>query len=333
MLRPIAALLLLVSWGPVAAEAAAETVRVGLLQFGTVGWELAVVQERGLDRRHGVELQIVPLSAKNAVDVALQGGAVDLIVEDWLWVNRQRSAGRDYCFFPYSLAVGGLYVRPDSGIAGLADLKGKKLGIAGGPLDKSWLLLQAYGRTQGLDLARDLEPSFAAPPLLNGLMQKGDLPAVLNYWHYGARLEAAGMRPLLEVRSMLDGLGLREPVPMIGWVFSEAWAAAHPDAIRGLLAASYEAKSILERDDGTWEGLRGLTKAEDDRTLALLREGYRRGIPRGLADNGRGAAEQVFAILAREGGEPLVGAAQALLPGTFWSGLDSARLLRADAAR
>jgi NitT/TauT family transport system substrate-binding protein len=307
---------------------AVETVRVGLLQFGTVNWEMATMDRLGVAAREGVEVQIVPLSSKNAVNVALQGGAVDLIVSDWIWVNRQRAAGKDYSFFPYSLTVGGLYVRPDSGIADLADLSGHKLGIAGGPVDKSWLLLQAYGRAQGLDLAQALEPTFAAPPLLNRLMLKGELPAVLNFWHYGARLQAAGMRPLIDVHAMLKGLGISEPVPMLGWVFSEAWAKDHADAMRGFLTASYAAKRQLARSDDDWIALRELTKAEDDATLMLLRDGYRRGIPDRLVDNGEPVAARVFDILSREGGKHLVGDAARLLPGTFWMGLNSQVIYR-----
>ena len=76
--------------------------------------------------------------------IAFEGGEADVMVADWIWVARQRAAGKDYVFVPYSRAVGGLVVRDDSGIAALPDLAGKKIGIAGGPLDKSWLILRAY---------------------------------------------------------------------------------------------------------------------------------------------------------------------------------------------
>lgn len=310
-----------------------QAVRVGVLQFGTVNWEMAVIERHGFDRRFGVKVQVVPLSSKNAVSVALQGGAVDVIVSDWIWVNRQRASGKDYSFFPYSLTVGGLYVRPEAGIDTLADLAGHKLGIAGGPVDKSWLLLQAYSRSLDLDIASAVEPTFAAPPLLNRLMLKGDLPAVLNFWHYGAHLQASGMRPLIDVTAMLQGLGVDEAVPMLGWVFSEAWAEQNPSAIRGFLAASYEAKRLLGQDDNEWLTLGPLTKAENAATLELLRDGYRRGIPTKLVANGEAVAAEVFRLLAREGGERLIGSATKLLPGTFWNGLDSAEMIRHDAAR
>jgi hypothetical protein len=69
----------------------ANRVRVGALKFGTVNWELDVVRSHGLATREGVDLQVVPLASKGATNVAVQGGAVDLIVSDWIWVSRQRA--------------------------------------------------------------------------------------------------------------------------------------------------------------------------------------------------------------------------------------------------
>ncbi|MEO6353696.1 MAG: hypothetical protein ABIO19_14415, partial [Burkholderiaceae bacterium] len=51
--------------------------RVGVLEFGTVSWELEVIQSRELARKRGIDLQIVPLASGDASTVALQGGAVD----------------------------------------------------------------------------------------------------------------------------------------------------------------------------------------------------------------------------------------------------------------
>ena len=54
----------------------------------------------------------------------------------------------------------------------------------------------------------------------------GRLDAVLTYWTSVARLEARGMRALLPMAEVLRGLGFPEPLPMVGWTFSDAWAAA-----------------------------------------------------------------------------------------------------------
>jgi NitT/TauT family transport system substrate-binding protein len=313
-------LLLVLSAGPAAAQGA-DPVRVGVLKFGTVSWELDVMQTHGLAAREGVEPKVVALASPSATSVALQGGAVDLIVTDWIWVSRQRAQGKLYTFVPYSLTVGGVMVRPDADIRTVADLRGRRLGVAGGPVDKSWLLLRAYGRrTLGEDLARVVEPSFGGPPLLNELVLRGDLPAVLNYWQYGAQLRAAGLRELITIPEVLRVLGVPEPVPLLGWVFDERWAAQNRKAVTAFLRAAYAAKRILLTSDGEWERIRPLTGTTDPRVLRALRDAFRDGVPRRFGPAEVEAAGRVFDILAREGGEELVGSSRALHPGTFWDG-------------
>src|SRR5882724_8830755 len=73
--------------------AAAGTIRLGVLKFGTVNWELDVIKANGFDKAEGLDLEIVDLANTGATTVALQAGAVDVIVTDWLWVTRQRAAG------------------------------------------------------------------------------------------------------------------------------------------------------------------------------------------------------------------------------------------------
>lgn len=307
---------------PSSAEAQEEppaSLRIGVLEFGTVRWTLDVVEHHGLAAEHGLDLEIVPLGSTNAVTVALQGGAVDVIVSDWIWVSRQRAEGRDYVFRPYSVAVGGVVVNPEAGISELEDLRGKRFGVAGGPVDKSWLLLRAYARKQlGEDMAQVVEPTYAAPPLLNSLMLRGRLPAVLNYWHYSARLEAAGMQPMLSVDEILKGLGISEQVPVLGWVFDEQWGRANRQTLDGFFEAVDEAMVRLAESDDEWERIRPLTKAENDAVLAALREGYRAGIPGAWGPPQVEAARSVFEILVEEGGRDLAGRGEGLSAGTFW---------------
>ncbi len=314
----LAALALLQAPGAWAAGIA--KVRAGVLSYGTVNWELDVVRHHGLDRKQGFTLEVVKNAGKGAGAVALQGGAVDTIVTDWIWVSRQRHSGADYTFVPHSLAVGGLIVRPDSGIKTLADLKGRRIGIAGGPVDKSWLLIRAYSsKSLGVDLKSLAEPVFGAPPLLNRILLKGDIPAVLNFWHYGARLKAAGMIELVTVSDLLPALGIPRVPPLLGWVFSEGWAERNSATVQAFLTSLREAKSIMAASDAEWDRLRKLTKAKNDTTLAALRDGYRAGIPKSFGREDVAAAERIFETLARYGGSALVGNSKKLAAGTFWA--------------
>lgn len=302
--------------------AEAGTVRIGVLKFGTVSWELDVIKQRGLDKQAGIDLSIVELANNQATAVALQAGEVDVIVTDWLWVSRQRADGADFTFAPYSTSVGALMVPADSAIKSLTDLTGKRVGIAGGPVDKSWLVIRAIAaQRDGLDLDAGVEKIFAAPPLLNEQVQLGEIDAVINNWNFVAQLEAKGFRKILGAEEAARELGIITAVPLLGYVFSENWAAEHKADILGLIEASRQAKRILGESDEEWRRLRPMMKASDDATFTALRDGFRAGIPQAWGDAERADAAALFAIMAKLGGKELVGRSATLQPGTFWADL------------
>jgi NitT/TauT family transport system substrate-binding protein len=295
--------------------------RIGVLKFGTVNWELDVIKQHGLDAKEGFTLEITEFANNDAADVALMGEAVDGIVEDWLWVSRQRSEGVPLTFIPYSSSVGALMVPAGGGIDSLADLEGKRLGIAGGPLDKSWLLIQAVAKDQGVDLAQVTELVYGAPPLLTEKFKSGELDAVINYWHFAARLEAEGHKRLIDVTAAQEALGVPADTPQLGYVFRETWAQEHADLVQAFARASRAAKTIMDQSDEEWERLRPLTRAEDDATLEALKRRYREGIVHSWGDEQRQAARRLYEVLAELGGEELVGSSPGLADGTFWPGV------------
>src|SRR5262245_54462111 len=302
------------------AEAQAGTVKIGVLKFGTVSWELDVIKQHGLDKAAGIDLSIIELANNQATVVALQAGEVDVIVTDWLWVTRQRAEGIRFTFVPYSTSVGSLVVPGDSPIRSLADLAGKRLGIAGGPVDKSWLVIRAMAaQRDNLDLDASVDKIFGAPPLLNEQIQLGEVDALINNWNFVAQLEAKGYRKIVGAEEAARELGIKSAVPLLGYVFDEDWAAAHKADILGLVAASRQAKKILAESEEEWQRLRPLMKAPDDATYQALRDGYRTGIPQSWGAPERSDAAKLFSIMATLGGKELVGKATELQPGTFWA--------------
>jgi len=298
-----------------------QKVRVAVLKFGTVSWELDTVRHHGLDRAEDIDLQVVELAGTQATMVALQSADVDMAVSDWLWVSRQRAQGNPFTFIPYSTAVGSLVVPAASPIESLEQLSGKRVGIAGGPLDKNWLLFRALSLQQGrADLADRVEPVFGAPPLLNEQLLQGRLDCVINYWPYVARLEAAGMRSLLSARDAARQLGVTSDVPMVGYVFDERWASENREALQGFVRAVKRARARLAESDEEWDRLRPQMQAKDDQAFLALREGFRAGIPGRWGEAEQADAARLYDVLARLGGRTLVGDADKLSVGTFWSG-------------
>lgn len=302
-------------------KAAAENIgvlRLGVLGFGTVNWELDVIKTHGLDEERSFTLAVEGFGGNQATKVALQGDAVDGIVSDWLWVSRQRAEGEKLVFIPYSNTVGALMVPEGSDIGSLEDLAGKKIGVAGGALDKSWLLIQAAAKQRhDIDLANEVEAIFGAPPLLNEQMAAGELDAVLNYWHFCARLEAKGYTRLLGVNEAIKELGVANDVPQLGYVFREDFANENADLIEAFADASRAAKGLLQTDE-EWERIREKTKAKDDVTLETLKVRFQEGIPLSWGEVERADAAALYDLLAKLGGEELVGSSPTLAPGTFW---------------
>jgi len=297
-------------------------IRVGVLKFGTVNWELKALKNAGFDSSNGIDVEIVPFAGGDATKIALQGGEVDVIVSDWLWVSRQRADGVAMTFSRYSSSVGSLMVGPDSGLKALTDLKDKKIGVAGGPLDKSWLLLQGMAKEQfGIDLAADNEIVFGAPPLLAEKTLSGELDANLNYWHYCARLEAKGFERMVSVEEASNALGASGPLSSLGYVFDETWAAQNSDAVLGFIKASKQTKELMKSSDEEWDRLASSGAIKDEgAALVALRDRFREGIPvRDLNDEIRDA-EIIYRVLAKAGGEKLVGDSAVLVDGTYWEG-------------
>lgn len=296
----------------------AEVVRVAVQKTGTFAWELAVIRSHNLDKKADLSVEVVELASPEAGKIALRAGNADIVVSDWLWVSRERGLGAKLAFYPYSSALGAVMVPAASSIKTLADLRGHKLAVAGGPIDKSWLLLQAWSKQSGIDLKSEATIAYGAPPLLAAKTLSGEMDATLNYWNFCAALEAKGFRRLAGIEDLLPKLGAKGRTAMIGYVFDEKWANANQDKMARFIAMTRAAKEILSTSDDEWEKIAALTGAPDAATLRAYRDRYREGIPRRPVADEEADARILYRVLAEIGGRELVGPAPELDSGTFY---------------
>ena len=301
---------------------AAKTISVALQEGGTASWEAAAMQELRIDQSNNIKLEIRPVADSKAGQVALQAGEVDTMLSDFIWTSIQRHQGADFVIVPHSLTVGALMVMPDGPVKSVEDLKGKTLAVAGGPVDKSYLILQAYYNMKtGASLPEDINAVFGAPPLVNEVLGKGEAQASLNFWHFNARARVAGATELVTVKDMLAELGVARTPPLLGWVFSEKNARKKKQEFQRFLDASFETKAALLTDDAVWERIRPVMNVGDDDALFIaLRDAYRAGIVSGYSDEDIAAATQAYELMAKFGGSDLIGDNPALADGTFWAG-------------
>jgi NitT/TauT family transport system substrate-binding protein len=299
-------------------RASAGTLRLAIQKTGTVAWQLDVIRAHHLDKQAGVTIKTLELASPQAGKIALRGGSADVIVADWLWVSRERALDAKLQFYPYSSALGAVMVPKDSSVKDLPDLKGKTLAVAGGPIDKSWLLLQASAKKRGVDLKRQTTVVYGAPALLAGKMQQGEMDAMLNYWNFCARLQAKGFRRVVGIDELLPRFGVAGKLSMIGYVFKQSWAAAHPDTVAAFIDATRKARQIMLSSDAEWQRLMPLTGAVDAGALKVYRDSYRQGIPRRPVAAEERDARVLYGVLAKLGGSALVGEGKALAPGTYY---------------
>jgi len=303
-----------------AAHADARKLRVASVKFGTLAWLLETIQAEKLDEKYNVALEIVETATNQSSPVALYGGSADVVVTDWPWALRQRAMGEAVKFAPFSGALGAVVVPADSPIKTLADLKEKKLGVAGSSTDKSWLLLRAHAQKElGADLADYAKPQYGAAPLLTEQLKDGRLDAVLNFWTFTARLEAQGFRRLISMSDVMTSLGVDPQPALVGFIWKEGAQAELLPAINGLLAAAREANELLAKSDAPWERLRPMMKAADDKEFASLKAGYRAGIRDYWSEADMKSAEKIMDILLTAGDAELAGKGTRFDPKAFYA--------------
>jgi NitT/TauT family transport system substrate-binding protein len=301
------------------AQAAESPLSVGVLKFGTVNWQLAALKEQGLDKAEKVDLSILELASKNATSIALQAGKVDIIVTDWVWAMRQRAAGERLLFVPYSTALGSIMVAAKNDAKTITDLRSQRIGVAGGPLDKSWLILRAWSiKYADFDIAETADVVFAAPPLLAEQLRAGQLDAVVIYWPYAARLEADGFRTLTSVSQVLQDLGMTGPMPLVGYVFYDRLVKERKEALQGFFRAIVETNDALGSSNALWDKLRPLMQAKTPKEFRALVTGFQSGIPGPQLSVPIADAEKLFKILRELGGDDLLGQATRFDPDVFW---------------
>jgi len=300
------------------AATAGDRVRIAAQKTGTLAWELDIIKAHGLDKKADLDIQVVELASTEAGKIALRSGSADLIVSDWLWVARERSLGDKLVFYPYTSTLGAVMVPENSTIANLGDLKGRKLAIAGGPLDKSWLMLQAVARRSGLDLRTQANIVYGAPPLLSQKALQRENDATLTFWNFCAELEGKGFKRAIDMEAIEKRLGANGPVAMIGYAFDAGWADKNRSAVARFLAITAKAKDILAGSEAEWRQLAPRIGVADKAGLEIYRRRYSEGIPHRPVRDEENDAKALYRVLAEIGGADLVGPARDLDKGTFY---------------
>ena len=302
-------LVLLVGMFP--GPAAAEVVRIGSQASGTLSWVLYGMERLGVDDAYGLQLEVTTYATKPATELALRAGEADIIVDDFINVVLMRERGVPVkAVYPFSLATGSVVVPAESEIRSLADLRSKRIGAASLG-DKSLLILRALtsGRL-GFDPQHDASMIAVSPPLMEELMERGELDAAIPFWHIGARLVGSGRyRHVMAVTEMLAELGLPTDLPILVIVARDG---ADPDLVRRFLQAFRETTARMRADDAVWQGIldEGLYSLPDPSHFSSVREAWGEGLPQSWSEETVEGLVRLVEALVEVAGPEVVGVAE-----------------------
>src|SRR6186997_1119591 len=173
--------------------------RVGVATSGGTTMPALVISEQKLDEKHGLKIEWVRLDqnalqkafALRQFDVSIAEVASDLI--------RQRARG-DKVTSIYSGIMANVYVvtKKDATYNDFGDLKGKKIGVYSLTSSSTAALVKILRERWKLELRKDFEVVVAPPPVLVGLLQKGDIEAMVNVDPLVLRtLESGGYKQIM----------------------------------------------------------------------------------------------------------------------------------------
>lgn len=243
-----------------AAPAASQSpIAVRIAAIGSGGQDEVpfAIQKYGLDKKHGLAMQLVDFAVPGQQYTMLRSDAIDVAAGNFIDLLRQRKAGNKIAAFHSFQTYSNLIVtKPQSPIKTFADLRGKKVGEFGTAF-LDWLIIRAAGqRAYNLDLEKEASPIQGAPPLLNQFLSRGDVDATLQFSTLTFGPVAAGQQRAVSLMpDLMKAAGFDPGSFYLHWHVSEKWTAANPGALARLDAMIEEAYEKLRTDDSLWPPL------------------------------------------------------------------------------
>ncbi|MSQ52144.1 MAG: ABC transporter substrate-binding protein [Betaproteobacteria bacterium] len=217
----------------------------------------ALIRDRGIGAKYGIEVRILPISQTQAQWTTMRSGDADISSGSVLDLMRQRNGGLPAKAVSAFLLYGNqLVTLADKPYAKLTDLKGQKIGTPSATLF-DWMILRAAGKkAEGFDVERDGVVQNAAPGLLNGALNKGDLAATLQFSDFTlGPLTSGKYKSITTVPKIMAAAGFDPESFYLTFNLTDAWAKKNPGMVPNVVAAIEEARQVMLSDDSVWPAL------------------------------------------------------------------------------
>lgn len=223
-------------------RAAPPPLRIGINSWP--GYEfLHLAKAKGLYEQEGVEVEIVEFSSLLDARRAFERGQIDGLgttaVDVVLSLGQTLSSPRIVQVIDYS--EGGDKLLVDNSIAGIGDLRGKRVGLEAGTVG-TYVLARALS-SQAMSLS-DIVPVPSDQISMLAAFRKGQLDAVVTYPPFSQKHLSGG-----EAKEAFSSSAIpHEIVDVIA--FDRAIVDERPEQVRAVLRAFWKARDLARTDSG-----------------------------------------------------------------------------------
>lgn len=283
------------------------TIRVLSNPAGTQSFPPYVIERFGLDERYGFDLEIVPAGNTGAMLTALQAGAAEMAVLDWVTVARMRHNGVPLIgLVPFLTYVNTIIVPADSEIETVADMAGHRIGaLSANGFD--WIMTRTAALQAGVDLEASSEIVEGAPTLMRGMLEGGQIDVTLMYNSLTPDIVVGGdYRVMTTIRALANEMGIPD-VPFIMYAANEDWMAEQPRNAAAFAAAYRDAAEILMTNDQVWVDRAVGEMGMDPAAAEAFRDEVRADLLTHFSDTDNEALRTTFALLLDTAGAEVLG--------------------------
>jgi NitT/TauT family transport system substrate-binding protein len=234
-----------------------------------------VMEGHGILDQVGLKAEKVKSLSPANLHLMLAERKVDIGFGGFTTMATARTEGKDIIvIYGVFSPVNMVFVAKNSSIRSLTDLKGKKLGVFGGPGSTTFGFLAVLARNwYGIDLFHDAELVTAPGPVLVELLGKGDIDAALLGTTESIQMFAQQRyRVLVDLSAEYKAhQGGRAPAH-VTVATNEEFANSHPDIVRDYLKAYKSTLEYVRAHPEVWDEYAKSINMNDPGERALLQQ-------------------------------------------------------------
>ncbi len=256
-------------------QAGAQDVVKVVLMPGVQLFPIATMEMQGIDKKYNIAIDKKQVVSADALYTTLRSGEVDIGFASWPSTAMFRAKGAPLVnVYPMIRFYNDMLVKKDSPMRSFSDLKGKRIGLFGGPAaGTSTLFRFECIKWFGFDPDKESKVQYGAAPLLRALADKGELDAVFLIDPVSTlMLEKGEYRPIGEIGKIYED--------KTGVVLLHVCVTAHenfskkrPDALRRFLRAYKESVTYFKAHPEIFPRLAAeTTEIKTEARIKLMKE-------------------------------------------------------------